>query len=347
LTTRIFRILNIKDGASEIEEAAGMIKRGGTVAIPTETVYGLGANGLDPKAVEKIFIAKGRPQDNPLILHVADESWIDRFCEDVPPEARLLTINFWPGPLTIILKRRSLVPDITTAGLHTVGMRCPRHPVTNALIKAADVPIAAPSANISGRPSTTCFEHVLKDMDGKIDAIIDGGDCAVGLESTIIDLTEKPPRLLRPGGVTLEQLRAVLGEIAVDEAVRRLMSEGEKPKAPGMKYRHYAPRAPVTVVCGYPERAAQYIRERASENTGVLCFDEYAFMFGKYNTRTFGNSTNLSSQAERLFDALRAFDDTDVTEIFAQCPSDEGLGLAIANRLKKAAGFRIVDLGRD
>ena len=182
-------------------------------------------------------------------------------------------------------------------------------------------------------------------MDGKIDAIIDGGDCAVGLESTIIDLTEKPPRLLRPGGVTLEQLEAVLGEVRVDEAVRRLMDKEEKPKAPGMKYRHYAPKAPVTVVCGYPEREAQYIREHASEKSGVLCFDEYAFSFDKNYTRTFGSSTNLKAQAEQLFDALRGFDDTDVTEIFAQCPPDDGLGLAVANRLKKAAGFNVVELG--
>jgi L-threonylcarbamoyladenylate synthase len=347
LTTKIFRVSDISEGAAEISQAAEIIKRGGTVAIPTETVYGLGANGLDEQAVKRIFTAKGRPQDNPLILHVADESWIERYCEDVPQEAYLLTRHFWPGPLTIILKRRSIVPSVTTAGLPTVGMRCPKHPITNALIKAADVPIAAPSANISGRPSTTSFAHVLQDMDGKIDAIIDGGDCVVGLESTIIDLTEKPPRLLRPGGVTLEELRRVLDEIEVDEALLRSMPDGEKPKAPGMKYRHYAPRAQVTVVCGYPERAAQYIRERVSDRTGVLCFDEYAFMFDKGNTRTFGRSTDLKAQAERLFDALRSFDDSDVTEIYAQCPSDEGLGLAIANRLKKAAGFRIVDLGRD
>ncbi len=347
MTTRVFRIENIEDDGGQIEAAAEIIRRGGTVAIPTETVYGLGANGLDAEAVKRIFIAKGRPQDNPLILHVAEESWIERYCEDVPSEAYILTKKFWPGPLTLILKRKDVVPDVTTAGLPTVGMRCPKHPITIKLIKAAGVPIAAPSANISGRPSTTSFKHVFQDMDGKIDAIIDGGDCAVGLESTIIDLTEKPPRLLRPGGVTLEQLEAVLGEIRVDKAVWRLMDKGEKPKAPGMKYRHYAPKAPVTVVCGYPERAAQYIKEHASEKTGILCFDEYAFMFDKLTTRTFGSSTDLKTQAERLFDALRGFDDTDVTEIFAQCPKDDGLGLAVANRLKKAAGFNIVDLGGD
>ena len=347
MTTKVFRITDISRAALEIEEAARIIRRGGTVAIPTETVYGLGANGLDGEAVRKIFEAKGRPQDNPLILHVADESWIERYCKDVPPETYELTKRFWPGPLTIILKRRSIVPDITTAGLPTVGMRYPDHPITNALIRAAGVPIAAPSANISGRPSTTSFEHVLKDMDGKIDAIIDGGDCAVGLESTIIDLTVKPPRLLRPGGVTLEQLKEVLGEVEVDKAVSSLLGNGEKPKAPGMKYRHYAPKAPVTVVCGSPEKSAQYILKQDLNDKGVLCFDEYAHLFDRERTLSFGSSTDLKAQAERLFDALRAFDELDVREIFAQCPTEEGLGLAIANRLKKAAGFRIVDLGRD
>lgn len=347
MTTKIFRITDISKASSEIEEAARIIKRGGTVAIPTETVYGLGANGLDENAVRKVFEAKGRPQDNPLILHVADDDWIERYCEDVPKEAYELTKRFWPGPLTIILKRRSLVPDITTAGLPTVGMRCPDHPITNALIRAADVPIAAPSANISGRPSPTSFAHVLKDMDGKIDAIIDGGDCAVGLESTIIDLTVKPPRLLRPGGVTLEQLRDVLGEVKVDETINSLMGNDEKPMAPGMKYRHYAPKAPVTVVCGSPEKSAQYIQKQDLGNKGVLCFDEFAHMFDEKRTLSFGSSTDLKAQAERLFDALRAFDDMDVSEVFAQCPVEEGLGIAIANRLKKAAGFRIVDLGRD
>ena len=347
MTTRIFRITDISKAEAEIDEAARIIRRGGTVAIPTETVYGLGANGLDENAVKKIFEAKGRPQDNPLILHVADESWIERYCEDVPPETYELTKRFWPGPLTIILKRRDIVPDETTAGLPTVGMRCPKHPITNALIRAAGVPIAAPSANISGRPSTTSFEHVLKDMDGKIDAIIDGGDCEVGLESTIIDLTVKPPRLLRPGGVTLEELQEVLGKVEVDKSVYSLLGNGEQPKAPGMKYRHYAPKAPVTVVCGSPEKTARYIREQDLNGKGVLCFDEFARMFDKASTLTYGGSMDLEAQAERLFDALREFDEMDVTEIYAQCPVEEGLGLAIANRLKKAAGFRIVDLGRD
>ncbi len=347
METRIFRISNLKDDAGQLSAAAKIIRCGGTVAIPTETVYGLGANGLDGEAVKKIFEAKGRPSDNPLILHIADRMWLSRYCEDIPEEAFELAERFWPGPLTIILKRRCIVPDIVTAGLDTVGVRCPKHEITNALIRTADLPIAAPSANLSGRPSTTSFGHVFRDMNGRIDAIIDGGECEVGLESTIVDLTVKPPRLLRPGGVTVEELRDVLGEIQIDEALQRLMNEGETPKAPGMKYRHYAPKAPIIVVSGDPELSAKYIKRRVNEKTGVLCFDEFADMFKGAVAIPFGSFEELKIQAERLFDSLRCFDDTDVTQIYAQCPPEEGLGLAIANRLKKAAGFNIVDLGSE
>ncbi|MGN1004260.1 MAG: L-threonylcarbamoyladenylate synthase, partial [Oscillospiraceae bacterium] len=238
---------------SDIQQAAAVLKRGGLLGIPTETVYGLGADGLNPGAVAHIFEAKGRPQDNPLILHISTADWLERYCRDIPSAAYALADRFWPGPLTMILKRRDMVPDVVTAGLDTVGMRCPAHPVCRAIISAANTPVAAPSGNTSGRPSPTTAAHMLSDMDGKIDAIVDGGACAVGVESTIIDLTCTPPRLLRPGGITLEQLESVLGEVAVDDAVRRQMGEGEKPRAPGMKYRHYAPKAPVTVVKGAPE----------------------------------------------------------------------------------------------
>jgi len=241
----------------QIGEAADILRRGGLLGIPTETVYGLGANGLDREAVAHIFEAKGRPQDNPLILHIPSAHWLERYCEDIPEAAYALADRFWPGPVTMILKHKPIVPDTVTAGLDTVGMRCPAHPVCRAIIAAADVPVAAPSGNTSGRPSPTNMVDMLEDMDGKIDGIVDGGPCSVGVESTIIDLTEQPPRLLRPGGITLEQLESVLGEVAVDPAVTRLMGAGEQPKAPGMKYRHYAPKAPVTVVQGAPETAAQ------------------------------------------------------------------------------------------
>ncbi len=326
-----------------IEEAAAILRRGGLLGIPTETVYGLGADGLNEDAVRRIFEAKGRPQDNPLILHVPDAGWLPRCCTDIPSAAYALAEKFWPGPLTMILPRRDCVPLRTTGGLDTVGVRCPDHPVTRAIIAAADTPVAAPSGNTSGRPSPTCARHMMEDMMGKIDGIVDGGPCAVGVESTIIDLTVQPPRLLRPGGLPLEALESVLGEVAVDKAVRQKLADGEKAKAPGMKYRHYAPRAAVTVITGTPRRSAAYIREHLPAGAGVICFDEYAPLFAGHIVHRLGSQEDKLAQAQHVFDALRTFDDTDVTAIFAQCPDESGLGLAVGNRLKKAAGFHTVD----
>ena len=329
-----------------VRDAAAILRRGGLLGIPTETVYGLGADALNEDAVSRIFLAKGRPQDNPLIIHVPDASWLERYCRSVPPAAYQLAERFWPGPLTMILPRRDIVPLQTTGGLETVGVRCPNHPVTLAIIEAAGVPIAAPSGNTSGRPSPTTAAHMIEDMDGRIDGIVDGGPCTVGVESTIIDLTVTPPRLLRPGGLPLESLRQVLGEVAVDKAVTGLLAAGERPRAPGMKYRHYAPHAPVTVVTGEPERSARRIQGLLSDTAGVICFDEYAPLFPGHIIHKLGPAADKSAQARHVFDALRTFDGTDVTEIFAQCPDDGGLGLAVANRLKKAAGFHLVDADR-
>ena len=329
-----------------VRDAAAILRRGGLLGIPTETVYGLGADALNEDAVSRIFLAKGRPQDNPLIIHVPDASWLERYCRDVPPAAYRLAERFWPGPLTMILPRRDNVPLQTTGGLETVGVRCPNHPVTLAIIEAAGVPIAAPSGNTSGRPSPTTAAHMIEDMDGRIDGIVDGGPCTVGVESTIIDLTVTPPRLLRPGGLPLESLRQVLGEVAVDKAVTGLLAAGERPRAPGMKYRHYAPHAPVTVVTGEPERSARRIQGLLSDTAGVICFDEYAPLFPGHIIHKLGPAADKSAQARHVFDALRTFDGTDVTEIFAQCPDDGGLGLAVANRLKKAAGFHLIDADR-
>ena len=328
----------------DVAQGAQIIAKGGLLGIPTETVYGLGANGLDEKAVADIFEAKGRPQDNPLILHVPSEDWLERYCEDIPAVAYELADRFWPGPLTMILKRKANVPDVVTAGLDTVGMRCPDCAVTREIIAAANVPVAAPSGNASGRPSPTTAAAMLEDMEGKIDALLDGGPCAVGVESTIIDLTVEPPRLLRPGGVTLEELEEVLGEVAVDEAVRRLMSPDEKPRAPGMKYRHYAPKAPVTVVQGDPDMTAGYIAARMGEGSGILCFDEFKGYFRGHPVVTMGPVSDQAEQARRIFEALRAFDSLGITDIWAQSPTDEGIGLAVTNRLNKAAGFHIITL---
>ena len=325
------------------QTAADILRRGGLVGIPTETVYGLGANALDGEAVRHIFESKGRPQDNPLIIHVPDASWLERYCHDVPPQAYLLAERFWPGPLTMILKKKPCVPLRTTGGLETVGMRCPDHAVTRAIIEKAGVPVAAPSANTSGRPSCTTAEHVREDMWGKIDGIVDGGPCEVGVESTIIDLTVTPPQLLRPGGLPLESLRDALGEVTVDKAVTQKMGEGEKPRAPGMKYRHYAPKAPVTVVTGGAKASARYLLTHASEDAGVICFDEFVPLFAGHIVHPLGASGDKRAQAQHVFDALRTFDETNVGEIWAQCPDSKGLGLAIGNRLKKAAAFHVGD----
>ena len=329
-----------------IQQAAAILRHGGLLGIPTETVYGLGANALDETAVLHIFEAKGRPQDNPLILHVPDADWLELYCHDIPPVAYTLAERFWPGPLTMILPRRDIVPLRTTGGLETVGVRCPNHPMTLAIIREAGIPVAAPSGNTSGRPSPTTAQHMLEDMDGKINGIVDGGPCSVGVESTIIDLTVTPPRLLRPGGLPLEALEEVLGTVAVDKAVRQKLADGEQAKAPGMKYRHYAPKAPVTVITGTPGASAAYIAAHLTKHSGVICFDEYAPLFEGHTIHRLGPAGDKLAQAQHVFDALRTFNGTDVTEIFAQCPDEGGLGLAVGNRLKKAAGFHVIEAPR-
>ncbi len=327
-----------------LRAAADILRRGGLLGIPTETVYGLGANALDADACRRIFEAKGRPQDNPLIIHVADSSWLERYCAHVPEQAYRLAEAFWPGPLTMILPKADCVPLRTTGGLDTVGVRCPDHDITLSLIRLADVPIAAPSGNLSGRPSPTNAADMLQDMDGRIDGIFDGGACAVGVESSIIDLTGKTPRLLRAGGLPVEKLRQVLGEVELDESITRALQPHETAKAPGMKYRHYAPKAPVTVVTGDANAAADYIAAQAAKGVGVICFSEFEDRFADCVVRTLGAADDAAEQARHVFEALRSFDETDVRQIYAQCPSDAGLGLAVANRLKKAAGFCVVEV---
>ena len=327
----------------DLKTAAAIIQSGGLVAIPTETVYGLGANGLNPDAVKRIFEAKGRPQDNPLILHIHDASQLRDFCRDVPDSAWLLAERFWPGPLTMILPVRDCVPRITTAGLSTVGVRCPDNAATREIIRLAGVPIAAPSANRSGKPSTTAAAHVLHDMDGKIDAIVDGGPCRVGVESTIVDLTGEAPRLLRPGGIGPEALTALLGELEIDKAVTGEVAQDTVVRAPGMKYRHYAPAAEVLIVDGSPEAAARYVRERFQPGDAVLCFAEELELFAGCNPTAYGRERDPASLSAGLFAALRSLDDGRVQRIFARCPGGGGVNVATRNRLRKSAGFHIVN----
>lgn len=338
------KLLDPKTDPSALQQAADLLKAGEIVGMPTETVYGLGANAYNTEAVRKIFAAKGRPQDNPLIVHIADFDQIYEVCPTVPEAAVQLAHHFWPGPLTMIVPKNERIPEETSAGLQTIGVRLPSHPVARDLIRLCGLPIAAPSANVSGRPSTTTAEHVMRDMAGKIPAIVEGGPCKVGLESTIVSLVGEKPRLLRPGGITLEQLRAVLGEVEVDHALYEKIGNDVQVSAPGMKYRHYAPKAPVTVVLGTPEKTARYIAEQVQTEDGVLCFDEFRAQFPEQIVECYGASENLQQQAQQVFDRLRAFDDTNVHAIFAQCPSKDGLGLAVSNRIIKAAGFHVVTI---
>ncbi|OUM20719.1 L-threonylcarbamoyladenylate synthase [Butyricicoccus porcorum] len=339
------KLLRPSEDPTAIEQAGALLRAGEVVGIPTETVYGLAADALNPQAVARIFEAKGRPQDNPLIVHIAEIETVHEIAADFPPEAQALAEAYWPGPMTIILPKLDRIPMVTSGGLNTVGIRFPSHPMAQAIIRAAGTPLAAPSANTSGRPSTTTAQHVMEDLNGKIAAVVDGGACSVGVESTVVSLCGERPRLLRPGGISLEQLRAVLGEVDVDRALREKIDDSEKVSAPGMKYRHYAPKAPVTVVFGTPKTSADYIYAQLGENSGVLCFDDCAARFQNAAVvETFGPSDDPEEQAREVFDALRRFDETDCTEIYAQCPPSDGIGLAVANRIKKAAGFHIIDL---
>lgn len=326
-------------------QAATIIRAGGLVAIPTETVYGLGANALDEEAVAKIFLAKGRPQDNPLIIHIAEPAELERYCRDIPDSAWLLAERFWPGPLTMVLPAKDCIPHRTTAGLDTVAVRCPHTAVTRELIRLAGVPIAAPSANLSGKPSTTTAQHVLHDYgtDGKINAIIDGGPCRVGVESTIVDLSGGKPRLLRPGGITPEELTALLGELEIDRAILGQISNDTVVRAPGMKYKHYAPGGEVYIVTGSPEVAAAYVRRRFAPGDAVLCFEEELPLYAGCNAIAYGSIRDVSTLSAGLFAALRALDRPEVKTIYARCPEGGGVAYAVGNRLKKAAAFRCVD----
>ena len=331
------------DAAGTAETAAKLIRAGELVAIPTETVYGLGADGLNEEAVARIFQAKGRPQDNPLILHISEPREMERFCHSIPNAAYALAEKFWPGPLTMVLPAREIVPRRTTGGLSTVAVRCPDNAVTRQIIRLSGCPIAAPSANLSGKPSTTTAQHVLHDHDGKIAAVVDGGPCRVGVESTIVDLTEDRPRLLRPGGITPEQLLEVLGDLVVDKAVTAQIDKDAVVKAPGMKYRHYAPDCQVVIVSGSREKAAAYIHRHFAPGDRVLCFEEELPLYENCNPLAYGKEADVNTLSAGLFSALRILDDPGIGMVFARCPVGGGVAYAVQNRLKKAAAFHIID----
>ncbi|WP_175637786.1 L-threonylcarbamoyladenylate synthase [Metabacillus schmidteae] len=333
---------NLSTSYPHIAQAANILRENEVVAFPTETVYGLGANAFSDEAVRKIFEAKGRPSDNPLIVHIASQDQLDEFVEDIPEYAEELIKNFWPGPLTLVLQKKGdRLSDLVTAGLDTVGVRMPDHPIALALLKEANVPVAAPSANRSGKPSPTQASHVYYDLQGRISGIIDGGATGVGVESTVIDCTTKIPTILRPGGVTKEQMEAIVGEVSVDQA---LVEEGHAPKSPGMKYTHYAPNAPVIVVDGSHHFIQQQIDqfEKEGKKVGVITTEEAKNDFRATKVLSCGNRANLQTVAAQLYDVLRQFDQEDVDLIISESFPQAGVGAAIMNRLLKAAGNQVI-----
>lgn len=332
-----------------VGEAAQVIKSGGLVAFPTETVYGLGANALDENAVRSIFEVKGRPQDNPLIVHVASKE-IETLVENVPEIARNIMDRFWPGALTLILKKSSKIPNTTSAGLDTIGIRMPSNLIALELIKASNVPIAAPSANISGRPSPTEVTRCVEDLDGKIDYILGGEGSQVGVESTILDLSVYPPCILRPGAITLEMLKEIDEKIYIDPAIMEKPREDLKPKAPGMKYRHYAPKAPLKIIHGDTKKTIAKINEivqnyiDSHKKVGILATEETKTFYLKGEVISLGSRKEPEAIARNLFEALRTFDDMKVDIILSESFEEKGVGIAIMNRLKKSAGFDIINI---
>lgn len=322
-----------------LSESAKLIKSGEVVGIPTETVYGLAANALDENAVKKIYIAKGRPSDNPLIVHISDFSELSALVAEIPEKVKIMAEKFWPGPLTMIMKKSGIIPSTTSGGLDTVAVRMPQSEYARAIIKACGVPLAAPSANLSGSPSPTNAKYVYDDMNGRIPLIIDGGKSKIGVESTVITFATDIPTLLRPGGVTVEEIRDTIGEVKVDDAVLHELRDSEKAASPGMKYKHYAPKADITILKGSLE---QFIEYTNGKDFFALVFEGEEKYFE--NAVTYGKPLDAVSEANRLFDALRELDEKGAKTVYARCPELSGVGLAVYNRLIRSAGFNIIEL---
>ena len=342
MKTTVIKIEDIAKHTQDIERAAALIRDGGLVVIPTETVYGLGGDGTNPLSAQKIYAAKGRPSDNPLIIHISEPSEAEGYAYTNELYYKLARA-FMPGPLTVILPKKDTVPLETTGGLDTVAIRCPSHPVANAIIKSAGVPIAAPSANISGKPSTTAVEYVIEDFDGRVDMIIDGGACEIGLESTIVLITKEGGLiLLRPGAITYDALCCVVENVKIAPAVLQKLAENEKPLSPGMKYRHYAPNANFILLDGDKADVLDFIKkEQIENNCAVLCYDEELEVLCPSLSVSIGKENDLATQAKRLFTALREADKLGSNKIYAHLPKLDGLGLALYNRMIRAAAHTI------
>lgn len=322
-----------------INTAAEILKNGGVVAIPTETVYGLAANAYDENAIKAVFKAKGRPQDNPLIVHISDMEMLNEVAVDIPKTAFLCAEKFWPGPLTMVLKRSDKISDCVSAGLSTVAVRMPSEQTAHKIIEKSRLPLAAPSANVSGKPSPTTYTHVINDLDGKIDAVVMGAECTVGVESTVITLAGEHPVLLRPGAVTMEQLKEILPDITVDNAVLSELTPGQKAASPGMKYKHYAPQTETFLVEG--ENFADFVNEK--QNALAVCFAEESEQI-KIPKIVYGERKNPETFANKLFGVLREVDKTGLKTVFVHAPEKSGVGLAVYNRLIRAAAFKVIKL---
>lgn len=347
MKTKILKIEENNIDKEAVREAGEILKRGGLVAFPTETVYGLGGDALNEASSAKIYAAKGRPSDNPLIVHISSMDALPKIVREIPEEARLLAEKYWPGPLTMIFYKSDAVPFATTGGLETVAVRMPSNRTARALIDAAGGYVAAPSANRSGRPSPTVAKYVIEDLDGQIEMIIDGGETEIGLESTIVDLTGSRPAILRPGYITEEMLKDALGQVDTDRTVIGSPS-GQAPKAPGMKYRHYAPKGSLTIVEGESLAVTEYINDKLAAlhregiRTGVIATDETAAGYLGGDVKSVGRRQNEEEIARHLFKILREFDDDGVQVMFAESFPQQGIGQAVMNRLLKAAGHRVV-----
>lgn len=333
------KTLLLGEDENSIDTAAKILRNGGLCAIPTETVYGLAANALDGKAINSIFTAKGRPRDNPLIVHISDIDSLEQLVLSIPEKAKKLAEKFWPGPLTMIMPKSDVIPEEVSAGLDTVAIRFPSHETARRIISCAGVPLAAPSANLSGSPSPTTVKHVIDDMYGKIDAIVDGGVCKVGVESTVITLATDVPRLLRPGGITVEMIENVIGKIDVDHAVTEMMNEGERAASPGMKYKHYSPEANVIIVDS--KDYISFVNSKKADGVFALCFEEDSNSLS-VPFITFGGENDPNAQAAELFAALRELDEKNAKTVYARCPQKDGVSLAVYNRLLRAAGFEVI-----
>ena len=334
----------LKPSDESINLACKLIKSGEVVAVPTETVYGLAGDCANPNAIKKIFEAKGRPADNPLIVHVSNMEMLNNIVAEIPEDAKKLADAFWPGPLTIIMKKGFAVCNESCAGLDSVGVRMPANPIARKIIERSNTPFSAPSANISGKPSPTNAQDVFEDMNGKIPLVIDGGMCEAGVESTVVSVFNDTPIILRPGVITKEQMENVLNKtVAVASGVTEGINENEKVLSPGMKYKHYSPLADVVIVKGSIENFSNFVKQHKTENTFVLCFDGEENLFD-VPAISYGKQNDANSQAHNLFSKLRQLDKMGAKKVFARCPEWSGVGLAVYNRLIRSAGFNIIEL---